>query len=58
MLMLLCSLAACGNEGTKEHIKTGEERALELQEDAKDAVNKLNQDTLKNTESEELIEME
>lgn len=57
MLLILCSFSACGNDG-EERIKTGEEHALELEEKADDAVDKVNEDTMKLSETEEDIESE
>lgn len=58
MIMILGTMAACGNEGTKEHIKTGEERALELQKEAKEAVDKVNDETAGLTEFEKKLDLE
>lgn len=38
----MCFLAGCGNEGTKERLKTGEEIAVEQKEKAEDAVEQSN----------------
>lgn len=57
MIMMLGIMTACGNEGTKEHIKTGEERAIELKDKAEDAVDKVNKDTIRLSEESILDEL-
>lgn len=58
LVFALCFMAGCGNSGTEERIKTGEERALELKEDAQDAVDKVNEDTMNLQQNEKSIEEE
>lgn len=41
--IMACTLAGCGNNGTKEHIKTGEERAIEAKKDASEVVDQVNE---------------
>lgn len=43
LLIVICGFTGCGNSGTKEHIKTGEERALEAREDASEVVDQINE---------------
>lgn len=43
LAVITCFLCACGNAGTKEHIKTGEEIAVEKMEDASEAVEQNNE---------------
>lgn len=42
MMIGMCFLAGCGNEGTKERIRTGEEIAVEQREKAEEAVEQSN----------------
>lgn len=58
LALVVCFAAGCGNNGTKERIKTGEERALELKEDAQDAVDQMNEDTMNIQRNENSIEEE
>lgn len=43
LLIVICGFTGCGSSGTKEHIKTGEERAFEAREDASEVVDQINE---------------
>lgn len=43
LAVVSCFLCACGNEGTKEHIKTGEEIAVEKMAEASEVVEQNNE---------------
>lgn len=58
LALAVCFMSGCGNSGTKERLKTGEERALEAKEDAQEAVDQMNEDTMKIQQNEERIEEE
>lgn len=58
LTLAVCFMAGCGNSGTKERLKTGEERALEAKKDAQEAVDQMNEDTMKIQQNEERIEEE
>lgn len=61
MVTMLCSLAACGGDVKKiedESEKKAAERVTRYKEDAKEAMDKVNKDTLKLTEAEQDIESE
>lgn len=58
LALAACFMSGCGNSGTKERLKTGEERALEAKEDAQEAVDQMNEDTMKIQQNEDRIEEE
>lgn len=43
--LILGILSGCGNDGTEERIKTGEERAIELKGEAQEVVDQVNENT-------------
>lgn len=45
LAVILCFVSSCGNSGTEERLKTGEEQALEQKEKAEDAVDAVNEQT-------------
>ncbi|MCM1157523.1 MAG: hypothetical protein NC300_08320 [Bacteroidales bacterium] len=45
LALVFCMAAGCGNSGTKNRLKTGEERAVELKEDAREVVGEVNEET-------------
>lgn len=58
LIFAACFMAGCGNSGTKERLKTGEERALELKEDAQEVVDQMNEDTMNIHRNDSSIEEE
>lgn len=58
LLIGICAFTACGNSGTKEHIKTGEERALEAREDASEAVGQINENVEQFNHDAQIIDEE
>lgn len=46
MMLGVCCLFGCGNSGTEERIKTGEEIAVEQKQKAEDAVDKANESVM------------
>lgn len=58
LVFAVCFMAGCGNNGTKERLKTGEERALELKKDAQEVVDQMNEDTMNIQQNENSIEEE
>lgn len=58
MIMLLGTMAACGNEGTEESMKTGAEQALELEKEADDAVERVNEEVKNFDNFQKDLEME
>ena len=58
LIVVMCFTAGCGENGTEERLKTGEERALELKDTAEDAVEDMNENTLKIEETANQIEEE
>lgn len=45
LIGIMCVAAGCGNSGTEQRLKTGEEQALEQKEKAEDAVDAVNEQT-------------
>ena len=58
LVFAVCFMTGCGNDGTEERLKTGEERALELSKDAQNAVDQVDEDTMNLQENEKSIEEE
>lgn len=56
LLIIIFSFTSCGNTEDKNRIKSAEERAAELQDDAKDAVNQGNEDVNQMNQSIDKIE--
>ena len=57
VLLTIGLMAGCG-EGTKEHVKTGEERAMEYKDKAQDAVDEMNEDTKNLIQNQEEADQE
>ncbi len=57
VLLTIGLMTGCG-EGTKEHVKTGEEMALEYKDKAQDAVDEMNEDTKNLIEHQEEADQE
>ncbi|MBR1866035.1 MAG: hypothetical protein IJ801_05975 [Lachnospiraceae bacterium] len=54
--LILGILSGCGDSGTEERIKTGEERALELKKEAQEVVDQINDNTDNLTQDADQIE--
>lgn len=45
LLVVMCCMSGCGNSDKENELKSVEERAIELQKDAKEAADKANEST-------------